>query len=305
MGKKERYIIDDENENTLTMGINSAKMVLEKAGLSGEDIDMIVFSTQVLERTLPTNATYVHNAIDARKDTMVFDTNANCAEMTTSVEIVSRYMMASPWVNRALVIGSDANSLISNPDQEITYANFSDASASIILEKTEENTGFFDAIYDVDSSNKENISFPQDGFSKTIGKVEHIVFLPFDGSAPVPDACVMIDKLLERNKLSIEDIDSFCFFQFALTNILKIQKHFSIQDEKIVYVGDKYGYTTTSSPFVSLYEGVKTEKIKRGDKYYFGLSERVMKWVLCYLNIRGLRTAWWWSPQNAIVLLCR
>lgn len=86
----------------------------------------------------------------------------------------------------------------------------------------------------MDSSNKDNIVYPQDGFSKTIGKEEHIVFLPFDGSMAVPDACIMIEKLLERNKLNIKDVDAFCFSQFALTNILKIQDHFNIHEEKVV-----------------------------------------------------------------------
>lgn len=268
-GRKERYIIKNKEENTITMGIESSKRVLKKSGLEGKDIDMIVFSTQVPERTLPTNAMYVHEAIGASNHTMIFDTNANCAGMTLSVEMASRYMMSNPRVKRALVVGSDANSLISNPKEEITYANFADASASVILEKTDEDTGFIDAIYEVDSSNKDNIVYPQDGFSKTIGKEEHIVFLPFNGAMAIPVACEMIENLLERNNLTINDVDSFCFSQFALSNILKIQDHFSIQDNKIVYIGDKYGYTTTSSPFVSLYEGVQSGQIKRGDTVLF------------------------------------
>ena len=269
MGRKERFIINNKNENTITMAIEASKLVLEKAGLEGKDIDMIIFSTQVPERTLPTNAMYVHKAIEARNHTIILDSNANCAGMTLSVEMASRYMQSNPRVKTALVVGSDANSLISNPEQEITYANFADASAAVILEKTEEETGFIDAIYEVDSSNKDNIAFPQEGLSKTIGSKEHIVFLPFDGAMAIPVACEMIEELLERNNLKIDDIDSYCFSQFALSNILKIQNHFEIPDKKIIYVGDKYGYTTTSSPFLCLYEGIESKRIKRGDIILF------------------------------------
>jgi len=269
MGRKERFIINNKNENTITMAIEASKLVLEKAGLEGKDIDMIIFSTQVPERTLPTNAMYVHKAIEARNHTIILDSNANCAGMTLSVEMASRYMQSNPRVKTALVVGSDANSLISNPEQEITYANFADASAAVILVKTEEETGFIDAIYEVDSSNKDNIAFPQEGLSKTIGSKEHIVFLPFDGAMAIPVACEMIEELLERNNLKIDDIDSYCFSQFALSNILKIQNHFEIPDKKIIYVGDKYGYTTTSSPFLCLYEGIESKRIKRGDIILF------------------------------------
>lgn len=268
-GRNERYIIDNEEENTLTMGIEAANRVLEKAHLEGKDIDMIVFSTQVPERTLPTNAIYVHNAIGAKEHTIVFDSNANCAGMTLSVEMASRYMMANPRVERALIVGSDANSFISNPEQEITYANFADGAAAVILEKTDEVTGFIDAQYDVDSSNKDNIVYPQEGFSKTIGTEQHIVFVPFDGSMAVPAACKMIEDLLERNQLTINDVDSFCSSQFALMNILQIQEHFNLPDEKVITAGDKYGYTTTSSPFFCLHEGIETGRIKRGDTVLF------------------------------------
>lgn len=269
MGRKQRYIIDNKDENTITMGIEASKRVLEKAGLEGKDIDMIVFSTQVPERTLPTNAMYVHQAIGAKNHTIIFDSNANCAGMTLAVETASRYMLSNAHVKTALVIGSDANSLISNPEQEITYANFADASAAVILEKTEEQTGFIDALYEVDSSNQDNIVFPQEGFSMTIGSKENIVFLPFDGAMAIPVACEMIEKLLERNNLKLDDIHSYCFSQFALSNIVKIQNHFDIPEEKIVYVGDKYGYTTTSSPFICLYEGIESNRIKRGDIVLF------------------------------------
>lgn len=269
MGRDQRYIIDNENENSLTMGIEAAKRVLEKAQLTGKDIDMIVFSTQVPEHTLPTNAMFVHQEIGAANHTMILDSNANCAGMTVAVDTTSRYMMSNPRIKRALVVGSDANSLISNPEQEFTYANFSDGAAAIILEKTDENTGFIDAVYEVDSANRNNIIYPQEGFSKTIGKKEHIVFTPFDGAMAIPAACEMIENLLEQNGLKIEDVNSFCFSQFALSNILKIQSHFDVPKNKIIYVGDKYGYTSTSSPFICLYEGIETGRINRGDIVLF------------------------------------
>ncbi|MFJ8246265.1 3-oxoacyl-[acyl-carrier-protein] synthase III C-terminal domain-containing protein [Peribacillus asahii] len=69
--------------------------------------------------------------------------------------------------------------------------------------------------------------------------------------------------------LNIDDINSYCFSQFALSNIIKIQNHFTIPEKKVICVGDKYGYTTTSSPFISLYEGIKSGRIKRGDNILF------------------------------------
>lgn len=268
LGRNERYIVS-EDENTLTMGIEAAKRALAAADLTGKDIDLIVFATQVPEYNMPTNAMFVHAAIGSNERTLVLDLNANCAGMTVAVEVACRYMQANPRVNRALVVGADANSLIYNPEQEITYGNLADSGAAVILEKTEENTGFIDALYSVDSSYRENFNYPQKGFSKTIGKQDHILFTPFDTTANLIDAIKTIDELLETNGLTINDVDAFCLSQFALSNVDKLQEHYLIEKEKIVFVGHKYGYTASNSPLMCLYEGVETGRIKRGDTVLF------------------------------------
>ena len=272
MGRKKRYIIDNLKENTITMAIEATNQVLKKAGLKGKDIDMIVFSTQVPEVTVPTNAMFIHNAIQAKKGTVIFDMNANCAGMTIAVEQASRYMKSNPHVNTALVVGSDYLSLVADPTDAMTYANFGDASSAIILEKTESDIGFVDAMFEVDSSNRNNILYPQKGLSQTIKageSAESMLWLPFDGTMSLPYTYEMFEVILERNQLKIDDVDVFCLSQFAKVNMDEIQKHFDIPEEKVIYVGDKYGYTGTSSPFIALHEGIESGKIKRGDLILF------------------------------------
>ncbi|MCK1997624.1 3-oxoacyl-ACP synthase III family protein [Psychrobacillus psychrodurans] len=272
MGRKKRYIIDNLKENTITMAIEATNQVLKKAGLKGKDIDMIVFSTQVPEVTVPTNAMFIHNAIQAKKGTVIFDMNANCAGMTIAVEQASRYMKSNPHVNTALVVGSDYLSLVADPTDAMTYANFGDASSAIILEKTESDIGFVDAMFEVDSSNRNNILYPQKGLSQTIKageSAESMLWLPFDGTMSLPYTYEMFEFILKRNQLKIDDVDVFCLSQFAKVNMDEIQKHFDIPEEKVIYVGDKYGYTGTSSPFIALHEGIESGKIKRGDLILF------------------------------------
>ena len=272
MGRKKRYIIDNLKENTITMAIEATNQVLKKAGLKGKDIDMIVFSTQVPEVTVPTNAMFIHNAIQAKKGTVIFDMNANCAGMTIAVEQASRYMKSNPHVNTALVVGSDYLSLVADPTDAMTYANFGDASSAIILEKTESDIGFVDAMFEVDSSNRNNILYPQKGLSQTIKageSAESMLWLPFDGTMSLPYTYEMFEVILKRNQLKIGDVDVFCLSQFAKVNMDEIQKHFDIPEEKVIYVGDKYGYTGTSSPFIALHEGIESGKIKRGDLILF------------------------------------
>ena len=85
----------------------------------------------------------------------------------------------------------------------------------------------------------------------------------------MPAAYDMIRTLLERNNLSVSDITKCCFSQFALSNILKIQQELGFKDEQISYVGDRFGYTGTSSPFIALHETIESEDIHRGDHVLF------------------------------------
>ncbi|MDQ0230346.1 ketoacyl-ACP synthase III [Metabacillus malikii] len=272
MGRKKRYIIDNEDENGLTMGIQASKDVLQRANMSGKDIDMIVFSTQVPETTFPSNAMFLHHEIGAGYETIVMDQNANCAGMMVAVEQATRYMMANPHVNTALIVGSDYNTLISNPDEEVTYANYGDAACAIILETTDEETGFIDAIYHTDSVTRDKIMYPEQGLTKAIrdnADMKNIKWLPFKGKIALPPTYKMIETLLDRNQLKTSDIKAYCLSQFTLSNILKIQEEFQLDDQQIIYVGDRFGYTGTSSPFLALYEGINSGRINRGDYVLF------------------------------------
>jgi len=266
LNKKERYVAG-EGETTLTMGIEASKRALAKAGMTGADIDMIIFSTQVPEYIIPTNAMLVHEALGCQSHVVVMDSNAKCAGMTVAVEHASRYMMANKRVNRALVIGSDHLTAISNPEQEITYANQGDAACAVLLERTEEATGFIDAEYHTYSGNTDKIVYPKEGFVKQIPGF--IDFIPFDPSFGAPIITGLMEELLERNKLDSNDIAGFFLSQFAYGDTLLVKEHFGVEDDKMNFVGDRFGYTGTSSPFLALHEAVEAGKIKRGDYLMF------------------------------------
>lgn len=272
MGRQSRYVIDNDEENGLTMGIEAAKKVLAKAGLQGSDIDMIVFSTQVPETTFPVNALYIHAAIGADSHAMVLDSNANCAGMVVAVDHASRYMLTSPDIRRALIVGSDYNTLVSDPESAITYANYGDAAAAVILERSEAEGGFIDSIYHTDPVNRDFIRYPAEGLAKTVkhgSDAKGILWLPFEAHAAMPPTFAMFEKLLGRNGLTPQEIGSYCLSQFSLENVLKIQRQYGLSDEQMVYVGDRFGYTGTSSPFIALHEAVETGRVKRGDHVLF------------------------------------
>ena len=270
MGKKNRHIIDKDNENSLSMAIEASHQVLMKANMNGKDIDYIVFATQTPEYTFPSNAMFIHDAIRANPQSVAIDMNANCAGMTVAVEQASRYMLSNSSIQTALVIGSDYLSLIANPEQEITYATYGDAACAVILEKTMEQTGFIDSSYQIVTAHVDKIIYPQKGFSQSIkADGRYIHFEPFDASFSAPIIINLFDKILERNSLKITDISAVCISQFAFGDKLKLEESYLIDSKKVIYIGDQFGYTGSSSPFIAFHEGVQDGRIKRGDYVMF------------------------------------
>ncbi|CAM4329811.1 ketoacyl-ACP synthase III [Paenibacillus typhae] len=276
MGREHRYIIKDEHENALTMGYKAAQKALAGAGLAGEDLDMIVFASQTPEYTYPTNALLLHHRLGGKHRAITLDSNANCAGMVTAVEQASRYMQANRGIRYTLIVGSDYSSINCRTDDEITYPNFGDAAAAIILERTPEAPGFKDSIYYTDSAIWESITFPACGLSGIYreGITPDDIKLrwnPFDGSVCVEAAINDIKELLDRNGLTAEDISAYCLSQFSLKNIELIRKGLGLEAEaeRFMYVGGEFGYTATSSPFIAFQRGVEDGRIRRGDHIIF------------------------------------
>lgn len=271
MGKEKRFIIQDRNETSLTMAIEASRRVLADSNMTLEDIDMIFFTTQVPEYSIPTNAMMIHDALKGKSNTKVMDLNASCAGMTIAIEQASMYMKANPRMKNVLVVGSEHLSVLANPEEEISYAMFGDAACAVILEQSDE-VGFIDAEYHTFSANTDKILYPVTGMTNVLqgrGSGRYLRFLPFDASFGAPITKKMIEDLLERNDMSIRDIDAFCLSQFAYQDSTRLRDQFDLDMDKIIYVGDKYGYTGTTSPFLSLYEGIQDGRIKRGDTVLF------------------------------------
>ena len=290
-GRDKRYVIDNDVENTVSMGIEAAQEVLLTDGLTGQDIDMVLFSSQLPEYTVPSQSLIVHNAISGKEDCMCLDTNANCVGMLVTVENTARAMLGNPYVKRALIIGADYLSVHCRKDDELTYSNFGDGAAAIILEKVEgeKNTGFIDGTCKTSGESWRLVKYPACGLSKIYGvdlepQDKYLKWTPFDGSFAVDYAIKCIDLLLDRNNLTVKDINSYCLSQYAKAFSNLSAEKLGENIDKFIYIGDTYGYTGTSSPFIAFYEGIKTGRIRRGDLVCFWSVGT--HWTICTILIR-------------------
>lgn len=271
MGRDTRFIDIHHEDTALTMAIKASESALEKAGLAADSIDLIIFTTQTPETLFPTNAVRLFHHLNAKPNTIVYDMNANCAGMTVALEQASHYMASNKRINRALIVGSDMFSTIADKEDAMSYGGFGDAACAMILERTDEDSGYIDSEFHVDTIFLEHMMLPAEGFAKGVretGDLSRLATIPFNGSAILPDVYTMFDRLFERNGLEPKNL-KYCFSQFAQVLINSIKDQYNLSDEQVMFISEKYGYTGTSSPIMALQEGIENGQIQRGDTIMF------------------------------------
>ncbi|MER1986235.1 MAG: 3-oxoacyl-[acyl-carrier-protein] synthase III C-terminal domain-containing protein [Solibacillus sp.] len=271
MGREHRYTSKDVDETPLTTAIKATELVLQKAHLTLSDMDMIIFTSQTPETTVPSNAVRLFDHFQGKPNTIIYDLNANCAGMTVALEQISHYMNSNKKINRALIVGSDHLTLFANPSDPLSYACFGDGTAAIIVERTTEDCGFIDSMYHVNTIFAEKMMFPAEGLTKGIretGDLKEILTIPFDGSIVLDATYEMFDTLFARYNINPSEV-KYCLSQFALSNIIKIKERYNLTDAQVPYIGNEFAYTGTSSPFLALHAGIEAGQIKRGDYVMF------------------------------------
>lgn len=269
IGRDKRYYCEYEEENTMTMGVKAALKVLEANNLKGSDIDLIVFCSQYPEYTMPSQSLIVHNQIKGKPECVVLDMNANCLGMLRGLDVVNRYLNDKCDSNkRALLIGSDCMSQFTDKSNLVTVGSFADGACAVLLEYTEDGKGVVGSSDRTISNEAFGCMYPKHGASKT----QHLDFSNNITSWTDPDVSIAIDAITEalddvllKHNLKATDIDWFCGSQFAKPFLYTMAENCNIPKEKVIYIGDQYGYTGTSSPFIAINEGLKDGRIKKGD----------------------------------------
>jgi 3-oxoacyl-[acyl-carrier-protein] synthase-3 len=238
-------------------------------------MDMIVFSSGTPEYVQPTNAVKIHNELGGKDSTIVYDINSNCVGMVVALEQISRYMLSNPKVKFAMIIGSEQMNKYSRKDEEVPYSNFGDAASAIILERIEKtDRGFIDSAFYTDSSMHDTIVLPASGFSNIYREDldEHdkrIEWLPFNTDNAFLSAKNSIERLLRENGLTKSDVKKYFLSQFAKKNIDVICDQLEEDNSKFKFIGNEFGYTGTSSPFIALSKSIEESDIQQGDVIIF------------------------------------
>lgn len=292
-GIKRRHIA--ENETVSSLAIKAAKAALLDAGISADEIGLIIVSTMTPESIMPCTACLVQTAIHA-VHAICFDLNAACSGFVSAFATARAYL-TSEIVRYALVIGSEVLSNVVDWSERGSCILFGDGAGAVVLGTFETNGGtnlangssgssdLYDSCDDLyrswlpvlhaDGSQSQALTLKSRHDANGLFEKphpdwrQHDYFLGMDGRAvfqfavrKVPE---VIGELLEKNNLKKEDITFYVLHQANRRIVEAVAKRMEEPIEKFPINLDEYGNTSSASIPILLDEMNQKRMLHAGD----------------------------------------
>ena len=268
-GIRERRIADD-NQAASDLGTIAANKALKNAGLTPNDIDLIIVATITPDMNFPSTACIIQHNLGAVK-AAAFDLEAACSGFLYALNVASQFIMNGSYEN-ILVIGTECMSRITNWKDRKTCILFGDGAGAVVLSKVEKGYGFLSQYMGADGSGKNFLKISAGGsrLPASISTIEqNLHYIYMDGSEVFKFAVrIMADAAKEaiiRANIEKEDIDFLIPHQANKRIIEGAAKRLELNMSKIITNLDRYGNMSAASIPVALDEVLAKGMIKKGD----------------------------------------
>lgn len=264
-GIRNRHIAA-EGETTSQLATHAAKEALAHAGITAQDIDLVVVATSSPDYTFPSTATQVQAAIGMHHGA-AFDVQAVCSGFVYAVTIADKFLISGSH-KRALVIGAETFSRLLDWNDRTTCVLFGDGAGAVVLEAQEgtgsvKDRGVLTTHLRSDGRHREKLYV--DGGPSSTKTVGHLRMQGKDvfrhAVSMVTD--VMVDAFAATGT-SANDLDWFVPHQANRRIIDASAEKLDIAPEKIVITVDQHGNTSAASIPLALATAVKDGRIKPG-----------------------------------------
>ncbi len=266
-GIEQRYIAG-EGETTVSLAEGAARNALAAAGLTADDIDLIVLATATPNNTFPASAVQVQDRLGIHHG-FAFDVQAVCSGFVYALTTADLYLK-SGQAKRALVIGAETFSRILDWTDRSTCVLFGDGAAAIVLEarpsERDDATapGIIATKLRSDGAHQKKL-FVDGGPSST----RSVGVLKMEGREVFKHAVGMItdvvEAVLDDAGLSADSVDWFVPHQANKRIIDASAKKLGIAPEKVVITVDSHGNTSAASIPLALDRAVRDGRIRSGD----------------------------------------
>ena len=295
-GIKERRYADREGETTTTMGAEASKIAIERAGITPQDIDFIVFATLSPDYFFPGCGVLLQRALKMN-EIGALDVRNQCSGFIYALSVADQFIKTGMYKN-ILVVGSEKHSFgldFSTRGRNVSVI-FGDGAGAVVLQPTNASTGPAGqgilsthlhsdgesaeilAMYNPGTHANHWVQQPVADFDEAeMGQMfmSHAMideaqnFPNMDGPAVFKKAIIkmpeVVEEALAANGLTTADINMLIPHQANLRIAQFVQHKLKLRDDQVYNNIQKFGNTTAASVPIALCEAWEEGKIKEGD----------------------------------------
>ncbi len=268
-GVKERRIAAPD-EFTSDLGAKAAERALQNAGVTPEQVDLIIVATCTPDMLFPSTGCLVQQKIGARR-AAAFDLEAACAGFIYGLEIGQQFIMSRTY-DTVLVVGAEKISTITNWKDRNTCVLFGDGAGAVVLQNRAESHGLLTAVMGADGTKSELLKVPGGGSRcpaspDSVSAAKH--FVQMEGKETFKHAVQAMvtaaQEALRRCEIDISQIKCVIPHQANRRIIDAVGERLGARPEQVFVNLDKYGNTSAASVAIALDEAVASGRIQRGD----------------------------------------
>jgi 3-oxoacyl-[acyl-carrier-protein] synthase-3 len=291
-GIQERRYAHRTQETTTTMAVEASKIAIERAGITPQDIDFIVFATLSPDYYFPGCGVLLQRAMKMR-EIGALDVRNQCSGFVYALSVADQFIRTGTYKN-ILVVGSEKHSFgldFTTRGRNVSVI-FGDGAGAVVLQPSlEEGRGILSTHLHSDGESAEILAMYNPGTHANHWKEERYAdfddaeigqmffshamidngqIFPFmDGPAVFKKAVVkfpeVIMEALQANQLNTTDINMLIPHQANLRIAQFVQQKLGLSDQQVYNNIQRYGNTTAASVPIALCEAWQEGRIKKGD----------------------------------------
>jgi len=263
-GIKQRHKAAD-GQFTSDLAYEASLKALEAAGISADELDMIIVGTTTPDLLFPSTACLLQSKLGCVGNT-AFDVNAACSGFIFALSVADKFIKSGTH-KKILVVGAETLTRIINWNDRTTAVLFGDGAGAAIIEATEEPGILSTHIHangdhaDLLTINKGASRGMDDSLTGPIGIIMqgNAVF-----KVAVKTLGSIVDETLAYNNMEKSDIDWLVPHQANLRIITATAKKLKMDMEQVIVTVDKTGNTSAASVPMALDVAIRSGKIQRG-----------------------------------------
>ena len=257
-----------EGESTSVIAGKAVANAIKNAGLTPQDVDLLILATVTPDNTTPSSATMIARDLGFRAGVPAFDISAACSGFVYALTLADN-MIRLGQVKTAVIVGAECLSKIVDWTDRNTCVLFGDGAGAVVLRAVEgngtaEDTGVLSTCIYSDGTQYEHL--------KTTGGVsttQNAGFVQMNGKEVFKHAVVSLaeaaETAMKNAHISKDEVNWLIPHQANIRIIDSVGERLGIAPEKVIVTVDHHGNTSAASIPLALSENMEQKRLHKGD----------------------------------------